>query len=166
MMTFQIQPWMASHLRKIIKIEPKKMPKLFLALKIFVVDKVFVRVFVHHMLNYTAIYLSKQSNQYIGIIHVIINNILLYIMLIMISYIIMKINIVQTNLLKLADMNRNMVAFNSKTKHIDYELHRIKAKSFDIADVNIKLMKTSENLEHELQVVKHKLLCNRNNTQS
>ena len=78
----------------------------------------------------------------------------------MLSFVLITVIQIDKNILLLTDMNRNVFAFNNKTKQIDSDLRRMKAKSFDLADCNIKLYKTSENFENELQMIKHKLLCN------
>ena len=75
----------------------------------------------------------------------------------MVAFIVIKINKIDGNI------DKNIFEFNAKTKQIDHELHRMKSKSLDMADMNIKIRRKSENLENELLIIKQKLLSERSN---
>lgn len=85
---------------------------------------------------------------------IIANNVLLYIIILLITYVVIKINYISEYMKKITDITV------VKVKELNNELCRIKAKSIDIINSNILLYKKSEDLENEIHKIKFKQLQN------
>ena len=95
--------------------------------------------------------------------NIIINNCLLYCVLVCLIYLCILANKLNKLISFWKTENTNLEIFNSKSKQIYTELNRIKSKSIDLADNNIMLRRSSEDLKNELMILKLKQMENTKN---
>ena len=91
--------------------------------------------------------------------HLIINNVLLYIILMCVLYIIYGNKIIHTLLVNLSNIHDKYIdIFHTKNNEFKKDINTIKSKSFDMYDSNFVLKHCCENFQNELQILKYKQL--------
>ena len=71
-------------------------------------------------------------------------------------YLIIRFEYIRKHLLYNNTMNKNIAMFNTKSVQLERDIKFIKSKSFDTADTNIVLQHRSEQITHDIELLKSK----------
>ncbi len=90
---------------------------------------------------------------------IIINHILLYCILICSFYLCARCNMIYKKLTSVETINNNITVFNSQSGQMHRDLKVIRTKSYDLFDTTLVLKKHSDELQNEVNILKHKQYC-------
>ena len=104
---------------------------------------------------------STTMYQYIRVSHydMVIQNVLTYIIMLCVIFLMVRLEYIYKSFLSHNKFNQNFAMFNKQSVQIQKD---IKSKSLDTVDTNIVLQYRTEQLIHEIDLLKYKQRCCQN----
>ena len=90
---------------------------------------------------------------------IVINNSLLYCVMVCSVYLCAICNMINRKITYSEKINNDITTFNSRLRQIDRDLYLLKNKSSDLFDTTVVLKKHSDELQTEVNVLKHRQYC-------
>jgi len=99
------------------------------------------------------------NGSYVQVAPLTICHILLYCILVCCVYLCAIWNIIYKKLLSIENINDNITVFNSQSSQMHRDLKILRTKSYDLYDTTVILKQHSDELQNEVNILKHKQYC-------